>query len=68
MNQDQHIPYETLARFLDRRIDEDEKASVERHLQDCPFCRQDVADAQAWRAEQDAKNKPTGWRRFIPWL
>jgi anti-sigma factor RsiW len=68
VNPDQHIPYETLARFLDHIIDADEKASVERHLKDCPYCRQDVADALAWRAEQQAKIKAAGWRRFFPWL
>lgn len=67
MNEDQHIPYEALGRFLDNTIEADEKASIELHLKDCPYCRQDVADAQAWRAEQKAKQKASGWCRFLPW-
>lgn len=67
MKEDQHIPYEALGRYLSGKIERDEKESVERHLKDCPFCTQDLADAQSWHAEQSPTAAKTGWRRFLPW-
>ena len=57
--EEQHIPYETLGRYLAKQIDKDERASVDRHLADCAFCRQDLADAQLWQPPQV---KRTWWR------
>ena len=62
MKQDDHIPYEALGRFLSKKIDADERASIERHLKDCEFCRQDMADAEGWRASQP--EPLTWWQRL----
>jgi len=67
LKEDQHIPYESLGRYVAGKIDADERDSVDRHLVDCAFCRQDVVDARAWQAELDGRKKK-GWRRFVPWL
>lgn len=66
MKEDQHIPYEALGRFLSGKIDRDERESIERHVKDCPFCTQDLADAQVWQ-EQNPQPK-TWWKQWIPWL
>jgi anti-sigma factor RsiW len=65
LNDDQHIPYEALGRYLSGRLDRDERASIERHLEDCAFCRQDLADAQAWQAELAAKATPSWWQKLL---
>lgn len=57
---DGHIPYETIGRFLDRRIDRDERESVERHLKDCELCRRDVEDARQWRGQLGGGEPATG--------
>ncbi|WP_031497538.1 zf-HC2 domain-containing protein [Bryobacter aggregatus] len=61
MPEEQHIPYEALGRYLSGKIDSDEKASVERHLKDCPYCRQDIADASSWKETLPAEK---AWWKF----
>jgi len=56
---EKHIPYETLGRYLANKIDKEERESVDRHLKDCAFCRQDLADAQSW---QPPKPERPWWR------
>ncbi len=65
MKEDQHIPYEALGRYLSGKIERDEKESVERHLKDCPFCTQDLADAQTWLTQNPEPKKP--WWKSL-WL
>ena len=63
VSEDKHIPYETLARYVSNQIDRDERESVERHFEDCAYCRQDLADAQSWQTQNPAPKKKIWW----PW-
>jgi hypothetical protein len=65
LKEDEHIPYEALGRYLSGKIDRDERASVERHLKDCVFCTQDLADAQTWLNQNPEPKKP--WWKSL-WL
>lgn len=46
---DHHIPYENLGKYIANEVDDDERASIDQHLKDCPACRQDLSDAQFWQ-------------------
>lgn len=48
--EDPHIPYENLGRYLAQEVDPEERNAIELHLADCPACRQDLSDAEAWQA------------------
>lgn len=41
----QHLAAETVGAFLDRRLTDGERSSVEAHLADCGVCRREVAEA-----------------------
>jgi len=42
-----------LAAFLDGRIDDSQRRAIERHLTECPMCREAAHDFQQARAEED---------------
>jgi Fe-S oxidoreductase len=55
---------------LSKKIDADERESIDRHIQDCPYCRQDLSDAEAWRAEHpemEPEEKKSRWGWLFPW-
>jgi anti-sigma factor RsiW len=63
-----HVPYETLSRYLSGDIDADERASVERHLKDCKFCRRDFEDAREWSDKVASLPGATQSPRWIHYL
>ncbi len=59
MSEAHHIPYENLGRYIANEVDEDERASIDQHLRDCPACRQDLSDAQSWQTHLATLPDPT---------
>lgn len=57
-----HIPYEVFERYWSNKIEADEKASVERHIADCIFCRQDLEDMKQYRPIEDQPKSL--WRKL----
>ncbi len=68
MPNDQHIPYENLGRYLNNDVDPAERAAIDGHLEGCPGCRQDVADARAWQTHITALPGANANRPDFPWL
>ncbi len=63
MDPNSHVPYETLCRYLDASIEDDERQSVDRHLADCPYCRRDIEDARLWQSQLASTPAPSPARR-----
>jgi anti-sigma factor RsiW len=65
---DQHIPYENLGRYLNNDVDADERSAIDRHLEDCPACRQDLSDAQSWQSHLATLPAAKSKGASFPWL
>jgi len=48
---DEHLSEETLAAYLERRLDSFDRETTEAHLADCPECAAEAAELRAFRAE-----------------
>lgn len=73
---DSHLPYEQLALYVDRGLDEVEREIADSHLSFCDDCAADLADLRQYAelatgaepkpaARPDRDESPSTWRRFV---
>jgi hypothetical protein len=70
-SQGQHLVYEQLEAFVDRKMSRADRKSASAHLKVCEFCSEDLRDLNAFKAElagSGNKTAETLWSSLAGWL
>lgn len=64
----EHLIYEQLSAYLDRRLDKDEMREVKLHLEFCPDCSEELSGLKEFRRTVESELRPGPWRRLVKTL